>query len=103
MIMHASWDPITLISASIAHFGRGDAGLGVLFVVDPLKGLGSPLTLRTRPISDSAGGNARRAGARPSPRRCFLLTFEGNLSILPRGGREDHCRRPTCFRARSIC
>jgi DoxX-like family len=27
---------ITLISASIAHFARGDAALSVLFVVDPL-------------------------------------------------------------------
>jgi hypothetical protein len=31
---------ITLISASIAHFGRGDASLSVLFVVDPLVFLG---------------------------------------------------------------
>jgi DoxX-like family len=27
---------ITLVSASIAHFGRGDARLSVLFVIDPL-------------------------------------------------------------------
>ena len=27
---------ITLMSASIAHFARGDAGLSVLFVIDPL-------------------------------------------------------------------
>lgn len=27
---------ITLLSASIAHFGRGDANLSVLFVIDPL-------------------------------------------------------------------
>ena len=27
---------ITLISAAIAHFGRGDAHLSVLFVIDPL-------------------------------------------------------------------
>src|SRR5205807_5330341 len=27
---------ITLLSASIAHFARGDAGLSVLFVIDPL-------------------------------------------------------------------
>src|SRR5205809_1952506 len=27
---------ITLVSASIAHFGRGDASLSVLFVMDPL-------------------------------------------------------------------
>ena len=31
---------ITLVSASIAHFGRGDAGLSVLFVIDPLVFLG---------------------------------------------------------------
>jgi hypothetical protein len=31
---------ITLISASIAHFGRGDTGLSVLIVVDPLVFLG---------------------------------------------------------------
>jgi DoxX-like protein len=31
---------ITLISASIAHFGRGDASLSVLFVLDPLAFLG---------------------------------------------------------------
>lgn len=31
---------ITLVSASIAHFGRGDAALSVLFVVDPLIFLG---------------------------------------------------------------
>jgi DoxX-like family len=31
---------ITLISASIAHFARGDAGLSVLFVIDPLVFLG---------------------------------------------------------------
>jgi hypothetical protein len=31
---------ITLISASIAHFGRGDARLSVLFVLDPLVFLG---------------------------------------------------------------
>jgi hypothetical protein len=31
---------ITLVSASIAHFGRGDASLSVLFVVDPLVFLG---------------------------------------------------------------
>jgi len=31
---------ITLVSASIAHFGRGDARLSVLFVIDPLVFLG---------------------------------------------------------------
>ena len=31
---------ITLASASIAHFGRGDASLSVLFVIDPLIFLG---------------------------------------------------------------
>ena len=31
---------ITLVSASIAHFGRGDASLSVLFVMDPLVFLG---------------------------------------------------------------
>ena len=31
---------ITLVSASIAHFGRGDASLSVLFVIDPLVFLG---------------------------------------------------------------
>jgi hypothetical protein len=31
---------ITLVSASIAHFGRGDARLSVLFVIDPLIFLG---------------------------------------------------------------
>jgi hypothetical protein len=31
---------ITLVSAGIAHFGRGDARLSVLFVVDPLVFLG---------------------------------------------------------------
>lgn len=31
---------ITLISASIAHFSRGDARLSVLFVIDPLVFLG---------------------------------------------------------------
>jgi DoxX-like family len=31
---------ITLVSASIAHFGRGDASLSVLFVIDPLIFLG---------------------------------------------------------------
>jgi len=31
---------ITLLSASIAHFGRGDARLSVLFVIDPLAFLG---------------------------------------------------------------
>jgi DoxX-like protein len=31
---------ITLVSASIAHFGRGDASLSVLFVLDPLIFLG---------------------------------------------------------------
>ena len=31
---------ITLISASIAHFGRGDARLSVLFIIDPLVFLG---------------------------------------------------------------
>ncbi len=31
---------ITLASASIAHFGRGDASLSVLFVMDPLIFLG---------------------------------------------------------------
>ncbi|MCU1279357.1 MAG: hypothetical protein JWM53_2903 [bacterium] len=31
---------ITLISASIAHFGRGDASLSVLFIIDPLVFLG---------------------------------------------------------------
>ncbi len=31
---------ITLVSASIAHFGRGDANLSVLFIVDPLVFLG---------------------------------------------------------------
>ncbi|MDB4969304.1 MAG: DoxX family protein [Myxococcales bacterium] len=31
---------ITLISASIAHFARGDASLSVLFVIDPLVFLG---------------------------------------------------------------
>jgi hypothetical protein len=31
---------ITLISASIAHFARGDARLSVLFVIDPLVFLG---------------------------------------------------------------
>jgi hypothetical protein len=31
---------ITLMSASIAHFGRGDARLNVLFVLDPLVFLG---------------------------------------------------------------
>jgi hypothetical protein len=31
---------ITLASASIAHFGRGDAHLSVLFVIDPLIFLG---------------------------------------------------------------
>src|SRR5258705_12847794 len=31
---------ITLVSASIAHFGRGDARLSVLFVMDPLIFLG---------------------------------------------------------------
>jgi hypothetical protein len=31
---------ITLVSASIAHFGRGDAALSVLFVIDPLIFLG---------------------------------------------------------------
>jgi hypothetical protein len=27
---------ITLVSAAIAHYSRGDAGLSVLFVIDPL-------------------------------------------------------------------
>ena len=31
---------ITLISASIAHFSRGDARLSVLFIIDPLVFLG---------------------------------------------------------------
>src|SRR5882762_6648096 len=31
---------ITLVSASIAHFGRGDASLSVFFVIDPLVFLG---------------------------------------------------------------
>ncbi|PYQ46279.1 MAG: DoxX family protein [Acidobacteria bacterium] len=31
---------ITLVSASIAHIGRGDARLSVLFVIDPLVFLG---------------------------------------------------------------
>ena len=31
---------ITLVSASIAHFGRGDANLSVLFIIDPLVFLG---------------------------------------------------------------
>jgi len=31
---------ITLVSAAIAHFARGDAGLSVLFVIDPLIFLG---------------------------------------------------------------
>jgi hypothetical protein len=31
---------ITLVSASFAHFGRGDARLSVLFVIDPLIFLG---------------------------------------------------------------
>ena len=31
---------ITLVSASIAHFGRGDASLSVLFVMDPVVFLG---------------------------------------------------------------
>jgi hypothetical protein len=31
---------ITLVSASIAHFGRGDASLSVLYVIDPLVFLG---------------------------------------------------------------
>jgi len=31
---------ITLVSASIAHFGRGDASLSALFVIDPLIFLG---------------------------------------------------------------
>ena len=31
---------ITLVSASVAHFGRGDARLSVLFVIDPLIFLG---------------------------------------------------------------
>jgi hypothetical protein len=31
---------ITLASASIAHFGRGDASLSVLYVIDPLVFLG---------------------------------------------------------------
>jgi hypothetical protein len=31
---------ITLASASIAHLGRGDAGLSVLFIIDPLIFLG---------------------------------------------------------------
>ena len=31
---------ITLVSASIAHLGRGDASLSVLFVIDPLVFLG---------------------------------------------------------------
>ena len=31
---------ITLASASIAHFGRGDASLSVLFIIDPLIFLG---------------------------------------------------------------
>ena len=31
---------ITLISASIAHFSRGDASISVLFVIDPLIFLG---------------------------------------------------------------
>jgi hypothetical protein len=31
---------ITLVSASIAHFGRGDASLNMLYVIDPLVFLG---------------------------------------------------------------
>ena len=31
---------MTLVSASIAHFGRGDANLSVLFIIDPLVFLG---------------------------------------------------------------
>ena len=31
---------ITLVSAAIAHFSRGDANLSILFVIDPLVFLG---------------------------------------------------------------
>jgi hypothetical protein len=31
---------VTLVSASIAHFGRGDAALSVLLIIDPLIFLG---------------------------------------------------------------
>ncbi|HEU0105386.1 MAG TPA: DoxX family protein [Vicinamibacteria bacterium] len=54
---------ITLVSASIAHFGRGDARLSVLFVIDPLVFLG---LLAVSYVYFEKSHSLAVAGAKPS-------------------------------------
>jgi hypothetical protein len=58
---------ITLISASIAHFARGDARLSTLFVIDPLVFLGLQTVSyfyfeKSRSMGAGAPASARIAG-----------------------------------------
>jgi len=85
------WFRITLMSASIAHFARGDARLSILFVLDPLVFLGILMVsysyFEKEPsgsyLSDPSNAAIPRAPRSPVPRQ-----------RLSNGGLQRAARRP---------